>query len=107
MKRGDVVEVALPGEYGKPRPALVIQSDLFIETHSVTIIPLTSHLVDAPLLRISVEPSTSNGLQVPSQAMIDKVYTTVREKVGAVVGQLEHQTMLSIERALALFIGIV
>ena len=107
MKRGDVIVVALPGEYGKPRPALVIQSDLFIETHSVMLIPLTSHLVDAPLLRIPIEPNTSNGLQVPSQAMIDKVYTTAREKVGAVIGKLEHQTMLSVERALALFVGIV
>ena len=64
LKRGDVVVVALAGDYGKPRPALVIQSDLFNETHaSVTIVPLTSTLVDAPIFRLSVEPSRANGLR--------------------------------------------
>jgi mRNA interferase MazF len=63
LKRGDVVVVALAGDYGKPRPALVVQSDLFNETHaSVTVVPVTSTLVDAPIFRLTVEPSPANGL---------------------------------------------
>lgn len=63
--RGDLVTVSLPGDYGKPRPALVIQSDLFAEHPSVTVLPITSHLVDAPLLRIDIGPES--GLERPSQ----------------------------------------
>ena len=106
MKRGDIVTVALPGEYGKPRPGLIIQSDLFSDTHSVTILPLTSHLIDAPLIRIQVEPVQANGLNMTSQIMIDKLYTTAREKIGDVIGHLDSKTMLAVERDLAVFIGI-
>ena len=56
MKRGDLVTVSLPGSYGKPRPALIIQSDLFDEHPSVTVLPITSELRDAPLFRITIEP---------------------------------------------------
>ena len=85
MKRGDVVVVALPGDYGKPRPALIIQSDLFNETHaSITVVPVTSTIVDAPLLRLTVEPSRGNGLRSLSQLMIDKVTTVSRTRITRV-----------------------
>ena len=106
MKRGDIVTIVLSGDYGKPRPGLIIQSDLFLETHSVTILPLTSHLIDAPLLRIQVEPCPKNGLKVTSQIMIDKLYTTPRDKIGEVIGHFDNNVMLAIERALTVFIGI-
>lgn len=106
MKRGDTVIIVLPKDYGKPRPGLIIQSDLFIETNSVTILPLTSHLIEAPLLRVPIVPSALNGLQVMSQAMIDKIYTAPRDKIGDVIGHIDMQTMVTIERALALFIGV-
>jgi mRNA interferase MazF len=106
MKRGDTVIIVLPRDYGKPRPGLIIQSDLFLEINSVTVIPLTSHIIDAPLLRISIEPSALNGLHVLSQAMIDKIYTTPRAKVGEVIGRIDRQTLVTIERAIALFIGV-
>jgi len=62
LKRGDLVVVALPGDYGKPRPALIVQADLFNETHaSVTVVPVTSTIVDAPLFRLTVEPSPATA----------------------------------------------
>ena len=72
MKRGDVVTIALQGNLAKPRPALVIQSDLFDAHPSVTILPVTSDLRDTPLFRIAVEPTPENGLNKPSQVMADK-----------------------------------
>lgn len=106
MKRGDIVTITLTGDYGKPRPGLIIQADLFSETGSLTILPLTSHLVEAPLLRIPVDPTEKNGLHKLSQIMIDKLYTTPREKIGIVLGHLDSKIMLEVERALAVFIGI-
>src|SRR3990167_11470059 len=106
MRRGDIVTVVLSGDYGKPRPALVVQSDIFSETNSVTVLPLTTHCIDAPLFRIAIEPTESNGLISLSQIMVDKLFTTPREKIGKVIGSLEKKSMIEIERAMALFIGI-
>ena len=107
LKRGDVVVVALAGDYGKPRPALVIQSDLFNETHaSVTVVPLTSTLVDAPIFRLTVEPSRANGLRSLSQLMIDKVTTVSRTRIAQSIGRLEDDLLLRVSRALALWVGI-
>ena len=105
--RGDLVTIAMQGDYGKPRPALVIQSDQFDEHTSVTVLPVTGTLVAAPLLRITVQPSQRNGLQKPSQVMIDKVLTVKRDKVGAVFGHIEPETLIEVERCLAVFLGIV
>ena len=107
LKRGDVVVVALPGDYGKPRPALIIQSDLFNETHaSITVVPVTSTIVDAPLFRLTVEPSRGNGLRSLSQLMIDKVTTVSRARITQSIGRLEDDLMVRVSRALALWVGI-
>jgi len=83
MKRGDVVIVAITGDYGKPRPAIIVQTDLLPETHaSVIICQMTSQLVDAPDFRITIEPSLENGLREPSQVMVDKPVTVRRDRVG-------------------------
>ncbi len=105
MKRGDLVTIALQGDYGKPRPALVVQSDLFSEHPSVTILPVTSDLRKAPLFRIDVEPTAGTNLKNRSQVMVDKVQTVPCEKVGAAFGQLDDAAMLSINRALAVWLG--
>ncbi len=105
MKRGDLVAVSLSGDYGKPRPALVIQSDLFDEHPSVTILPLTSELRGTPLFRVAIEPNQENGLQKPSQVMVDKAHTVAREKLSDPFGSLSDALMVSINRALALFLG--
>ena len=105
MRRGDLVTVALQGDPGKPRPALVIQSDLFDAHPSATVLPVTSELREAPLFRISVNPNELNGLSKPSQVMVDKPQSIPREKIGAVIGRLDDETMLAVNRALAVFLG--
>ncbi|AMW35716.1 type II toxin-antitoxin system PemK/MazF family toxin [Haematospirillum jordaniae] len=105
MRRGDLVTISLPGDFGKPRPALVIQSDQFIETATVSVLLMTGTLVDAPLIRMDIVPDTDNGLRKPSQIMVDKVMTVRRDKVGEAFGRLDDKTMVSVNRALALFLG--
>jgi mRNA interferase MazF len=105
MTRGDVVVVSLPGDYGKPRPALVIQSPLFADHPSVTLLPITSHLIDAPLLRIDIGPG--GGLNRPSQIQIDKPQTTRRERIGDVIGRADAATIAAVNRSLAVFLGLV
>ncbi|WP_181706746.1 type II toxin-antitoxin system PemK/MazF family toxin [Chthonobacter rhizosphaerae] len=106
MKRGDVVTVALQGDFGKPRPAVVVQSDLFADAPTVTLAPFTSHLRDADLIRHTVAPSDGNGLRAVSQAMIDKLSTLPRDKIGPVIGRLDPPDMEAINRLLAVFLGL-
>lgn len=104
--RGDLVTIALSGDYGKPRPALVVQADEFALLPSVTVLRLTSELHDWPLLRVTVEPSRANGLKKPSQVMIDKATTVPRDKLGSRIGRLESSTMRAVDDALAAFLGL-
>lgn len=105
IHRGDFVVVSLQGGYGKPRPALVIQSDLLSGLDSVMICPVTSEIRDA-MFRVVVEPDAFNGLQVLSQVMVDKVSTLPRAKVGAAFGRLDADKMRAVERALLVVVGI-
>lgn len=105
MRRGDLVTVAMPGDFGKPRPALVIQADQFSATASLTVLLITTSLVDAPLIRLTLDPTPENGLRKISQVMIDKVMTVRREKLGSPFGRLDNNTMVAINRGLALFLG--
>jgi mRNA interferase MazF len=107
VKRGDLVTIALQGDYGKPRPALIIQSDLFVEHPSVTILPVTGELREAPLLRIRLEPDATNGLQKTSEVMVDKAQSIPRDKVGEVFGRLSEDEMLAVSRSLAVFLGVI
>lgn len=104
--RGDFVTVTMQGGFGKPRPAVVIQANPFSEHASVTVLPITSTLVAAPLLRVTVQPNTENGLQKPSQVMVDKTMTVVREKVGPAFGRIDADVLVEVERCLAVFLGI-
>jgi len=106
MRRGDLVTVATPGDYGKPRPALIIQSDSFAGLSSVTLCLITSTLLEAQLFRITVDPSLENGLQRISQVEVDKIVTVKRQRVGGVIGRLDDATMLKVNRSLAVFVGI-
>ncbi len=105
MRRGDLVTVALQGDLGKPRPALIIQSDQFNATVTVTVLLVSSTLIDAPLIRLTVEPTPENGLRTSSQVMIDKAITVRREKLGAPFGRLDDDTLVAVNRGLALFLG--
>lgn len=106
MKRGTLVTAVFPGELGKPRPALVIQSEHFADHPSITLVPITSELRNAPLVRVTIEPDEQNALRILSQAMIDKVNTVSVGKLGNTIGHLDDRKMLQVNRALALFLGI-
>jgi mRNA interferase MazF len=106
VTRDDLVTVALQGAQGKPRLALVVQSDHFAELASVTVLPITGTLIDAPLLRVPVEPTEQNGLAKRSQIMVDKPQTPPRSRLGPVIGRLDDATMVAVNRVLALFLGL-
>jgi mRNA interferase MazF len=106
VKRGDLVTIAVTGDYGKPRPALVVQADAFRALASVTVLRLTSELHDWPTFRVTVQPSTANGLRKPSQVMIDRAIALPREKIGAVFGCLDEATMSTVGQALSAFLGL-
>lgn len=107
MKRGDIVVVAASGDYGKPRPAIVVQTDAFPETHaSVVLCQLTSELVEAPDFRVTIDPDTENGLRSRSQAMADKPVTVRRTRVGQIVGRLSDEDVGRLNIALAFVMGL-
>ncbi len=106
VRRGDLVTIALSGHYGKPRPALVVQADAFQALRTVTVLSLTSELHNWPLLRITVQPSRSNGLRKTSQVMIDMSATVPRTKVGQRIGHADAATMRAVDSALTLFMGL-
>jgi mRNA interferase MazF len=106
VRRGDLVTVAMPGDFEKPRPALIVQADQFSQTGTVTVLLVSSTLVDAPLIRPTVQPSPTNGLRKPSQVVVDKVMSIKRERLGEPSGRLSDNDLLSVTRSLALFSGI-
>jgi mRNA interferase MazF len=107
MKRGDVVIVAAAGDYGKPRPAVIVQTDAFPEAHaSVVICQMTSEIVDAPDLRVTIDPGEENGLRVSSQIMADKPVTVRRERIGRFVGRLNGEEFGRLNIALAFVMGL-
>lgn len=106
MKRGDLVTVALSGDYGKPRSALIVQDDAFDLHPSVTVLPLTGELHDAPLFRVAVNPGQSTGLRKRSQVMVDKTITVPRERLGEKIGSVDKVTLAAISDALRIFLGL-
>jgi mRNA interferase MazF len=107
MRRGDVVTVAAAGDYGKPRPAVIVQTDAFPQTHaSVVICQMTSEMFDAPDFRITIDPSSANGLRVRSQIMADKPVTVRRERIGDTIGRLDAQDVRRLNVALAFVMGL-
>lgn len=107
MNRGDIVTVALQGEFGKPRPALVLQSDAFNASHAtITVVPISSTIVPAPLFRITLEPSAANGLRRVSQVMADKIISVRRDRLGGKIGVVESETMTRVARSVALWLEL-
>jgi mRNA interferase MazF len=107
MRRGDVVIVAAAGDYGKPRPAVIVQTDAFPETHaSVIVCQMTSDIVDAPDFRVTLDPSEANGLRVRSHVMADKPVTVRRSRIGRTVGHLGPKDLSRLNVALAFAMGL-
>jgi mRNA interferase MazF len=107
MKRGDVVTVAATGDYGKPRPAVIVQTDALPAAHaSVVVCQMTSALSEAPDFRVTIEPTKANGLRERSQVMADKPVTIRRERIGRQVGRLDEQDVVRLNVALAFVMGL-
>ena len=107
MRRGDVVVVAVNGDYGKPRPAVIVQTDAFPDNHASAIIcQTTTILVDTVDFRVTVEPTEANGLRERSQIMVDKPATVKRERIGQVIGRLTVDEIVKLDSALAFVMGL-
>ncbi len=106
MKRGDIVRVVTQGDFGKPRPAIIVQANEFSDIPSLSVLLLTSELRNVPAVRISIEPNTTNGLLKTSQVMIDKITTVASKRIGQHIGRLSDDEMIAIDRALAVFLGL-
>jgi len=107
LKQGDIVTVAPPGDFGKPRPALILQKRIPLETDKVTVALITSDLLHLSRVRVSIEPTAQNGLHQPSQIMLDNVQTFKRQKIGKVLGAVDELTLDRVMAALLAFIGLV
>jgi mRNA interferase MazF len=107
VKRGDIVLVVARGDYGKPRPAVIVQSDLYNATHaSLLVCLLTTEIVKAPLFRLSLRPDPENGLHEVSQIMVDKLLAIPRDRVRDCIGSIDDATLLALNRCLALMLGL-
>lgn len=107
MRRGDIVTVAAPGDYGTPRPAVLIQSDLLnADAQSIIVALMTSHLLDAPLLRLTVLPAPENGLTAASQVQVNRLLSLPKTRVGSVIGRLSDNQVSELNRLLAVVIGL-
>ena len=108
MRRGEIWRVAGGGDYtGKPRPAVIVQDDSFDATNSITICAFTSDPTEAPLLRVSIDPSERNGLPTQSAIMVDKLTTVRRTRLGERIGRLEDEDVVRLNRAILVFLGLV
>jgi mRNA interferase MazF len=107
VKRGDIWTVAGAPDYaGKPRPAIILQDDAFDATASITICPLTTREIDAPLIRLPIEPSERNGLRAASHVMIDKITTVAKKKLEDHIGRLSDEDVVRVNRAVIVFLGL-
>ena len=107
MKRGDIVVAVFPGEYGKPRPGVVVQSTAVIAHPSLTLCPLTTDIHEPDEIRVRVSPTPENGLRLPSEIMVDKIASVRRERVRAHIGSIDSTTLRSLDTALRVWLGLV
>ncbi len=105
MRRGDLITVAISGDYGKPRPAIVIQSDSLASTDSVLVCLVTTTLRGAPLYRLPLPAGEGTGLKQPSQVMVDKIMAVRRDKCGNAIGRASDTALLGLGRLLAFAVG--
>jgi mRNA interferase MazF len=107
VTRGEVWTAAGSQPYaGRPRPVVILQDDRFDATDSITICPLTTSPVDAPLFRLDIEPSGNNGLRVPARLMVDKITTMPKARVTRRIGRLSDEDLARLNRAVFVFLGL-
>jgi mRNA interferase MazF len=107
LRRGDIVTAAFPGDLKKPRPAVILQADEFIEGHrTVLACPFSTYLAESPLFRPTVDPTAENGLEFRSQIMVDKTTPAKKAAIGQVIGRLSVEDMARVETALINIAGL-
>lgn len=107
MRRGEIWTVSGGKDYArKPRPAVIVQDDRFDAINSITVCAFTTDPTDAPIIRLPIEPSRSNGLRASSQLMVDKITTVPKSKMGARIGRLQDTDMLRLNQAMMVFLGL-
>ncbi|MBS0277140.1 MAG: type II toxin-antitoxin system PemK/MazF family toxin [Proteobacteria bacterium] len=107
MKRGEIWTVSGGIDYaGKPRPAVIVQDDIFPGTRSIIVCLITSDLTETPIFRVPVEPSEINGLRTPSRLMVDKIGTIPKSKVGNRIGRLSNADIVRLNRTMMVFLGL-
>ena len=107
MKRGELWTVAVGNDYaGKPRPALILQDDIFDRTDSVTICITTTTDIGSAAFRVPLLPTPENGIKVPCFLMVDKVTTVPRSKMGRRIGVVQPASMARVERAIIVFLDL-
>jgi mRNA interferase MazF len=107
MRRGEVWTVAGGKDYaGKPRPVVILQDDRFDATASITVCAFTTDPTEAPLFRLPIEPDPRNGLRTPCRLMVDKITTVPRSKIGSLIGRLDDEDVLRLNRAVLVFLGL-
>jgi mRNA interferase MazF len=106
VRRGDLVTVSLGGDYGKPRPAVIVQNDAVAKFDSVILCPFSSLQADANAVRPTVQPTADNSLRVASAIMVEKIITAPRHRVGAVIGRLSDEDLADLDRRLAFVLGL-
>jgi len=107
MRRGEIWTVAGGKDYaGKPRPVVILQDDHFDATASITICAFTTDPTEAPLFRLPIEPNASNGLRTPCRLMVDKITTVPKSKIGSLIGRLDDEDVLRVNRAVLVFLGL-
>lgn len=106
-KRGAVVLIVMNGDYGKPRPAVVVQADAINGmVDSIIVCPMTSKLIEAPLFRIRIFPDAANGLEKTTEIMTDKIISLHHSRIRQQIGQLDEDTIMRLNRSLALVMGL-
>lgn len=106
MKRGDLAVIAAPGDYGKSRPAVIVQSDELKHIDSVMVALISSRQIEAPLFRLPIEAENGTGLRIPSDLMVEKVVAVPRRRIGPVIGRLRDEDVLVLNRMLAFALGL-
>ena len=107
MRRGEIWTASGGNDYaGKPRPVVIVQDDRFDATHSLTVCAFTTDATDAPLFRLAVQPSESNGLREACRLMVDKITTVPKARLGRHVGRLSDDDLVRLNQAMLVFLGL-
>lgn len=107
LRRGDILIVSAPGEYGKPRPSVIVQQDFQEPIESVIVCPMTSDLVAPGPIRPTIQPSAEDGLRAVSQVMVDKVMAVHLNRCGQRIGSMTAGEMQAVDRALGIALGLL